>query len=78
MTAYISLQVTSKLNQAHIGTYFVCLGAVSTNFLMRPFSQASLINLEMLAEDLSSNPKRSLKELFVKNSPWIYLIQECI
>ena len=63
------LQVAGKLNHAHAGIYFVCFGAVSANFLIYFFSQASFISLEMLAEDLSSKPKRSRRELFVKNSP---------
>ena len=65
----VFLQVTGKLNHAQIGTYFVCRGAVSSSFLIILLLQASLISLEMLAEDFSSNPKRSRNELFVKNSP---------
>lgn len=63
------LQVTGKLNHAQAGIYFVCLGAVSSSFLMSSFSHAFLMRRDILAEDFSSRPKRVRNELFVRNSP---------
>lgn len=63
-------QVTGKLNHAHIGTYFIYLGAVvGSNGLSKPQLCASFINLDTLPDEVSFNPNLSLRELFVSCSP---------
>lgn len=72
-------QVTGKLNYAQYGIYFIYRGAVSGSSAFNSFSStASLINLEMLPEEDSCTPNRSLNELFVNCSPCTYLIHACI
>lgn len=71
-----SWQVTSKLNHAQIGMYFMYLGAVvgSTgriSFLLT----ASFIKRDILPADVSATPNLSLKEVLVKASPSVNLIQ---
>lgn len=64
------LQVTSKLNYAQIGMYRICLGAVvGSNGLINFCETASFINLEIVLEEVSDKPKRSLKELLDNCSP---------
>ena len=70
-----SWQVTSKLNHAQIGMYFMYLGAVvgSTgriSFLLT----ASFIKRDILPADVSATPNLSLKEVLVKASPSVNLI----
>lgn len=63
-------QVTSKLNHAQAGMYFMYLGAVvgSTgriSFLLT----ASFIKRDILPADVSTTPNLFLREVFVKASP---------
>ena len=69
-------QVTGKLNHAQIGMYFMYLGAVAgSSGLMRLRATASFINLDILPDEDSFSPNRSLKELFVNCSPCTCLMQ---
>ena len=71
-------QVTGKLSYAHIGMYFIYLGAVSgSNGRISFFSTASLIIRETIPDDETFNPKRCLRDVFVRYSPFRYLIQAC-
>ena len=58
-TTDTSKQVTSKLDYAQAGMYFICFGAVfSSNIFIIPIDTASLISLDICAEAVSSRPKR--------------------
>lgn len=66
----LSQQVTSKLDHAHTGIYFICFGAVAgSSGLMSFASTAYLINLEILLDAESFSPNRSRNERFVSCSP---------
>ena len=69
----------SQASYAQNGIYFIYLGAValSRGFII-PLSTASFINLDMLADDETGRPKRSLNDELVKHELWIYIMHACI
>lgn len=61
-------QVTSKLNYAHVGMYFIYRGAVSgSRGLMSLWITASLMSLDMLPVNESFTPKRFLNNAFASH-----------
>ena len=68
-----AVKVTSKLNHAQYGIYFICLGAVcGSNGLISPISTQSLIVRDMVEEAFPSSPNRARKEelLFFASPFW--------